>query len=560
MKIEIRNLGGIIASTIELHSKVTIMAGRNGSGKTSQLLPVMQALTGQFPSTPAECREMIREGHASGTLKITGDGGTYEVAYPGCKPVSQGWPRAGVYAAGLRRFAEEKPAVIGEYLQKLLKTEPTILDLAHALKEREITKGQSAEEAKATCKTIWENIQRKGWDGAWKDYQERGLQWKRDWKATTGETYGSAKGPNWRPEGWDDSLYGKSVETLRAELTEQESMLEALIRVEAVDSAEIERLERQTADISEVVKKRDAAITRADELEAQVREANERLKKLPRPAAQVVTFPCPHCNEPIDSRTKQKPPASQTKEELAAIQAALEKAEAECKSLGVEFDLAANQVLMYRSEFYTKDNLRDRLAELKRKGAQQAPPAEEIEKLRNAVAAARQRLEAFTLKTKADTAHDNVVKNQLLIDLLEPDGWRRSFSASALTELNEKYLAPFSERCGCPVVEISSTLDITWGGRHYRRCSPGERWLINALFQVAFAILEGADLMVFDEAGILDPVYASKFFGLLTTCPIPSLVALTRGRSRVPNLKGSGISYWAEGNTSTAINFEEVPA
>jgi len=559
VKIEIRNLGSIISSTIELHSKITIISGRNGAGKSSQLLPVQHALTGQFPSTPAERKEMIREGHASGVIKIT-DGGEllYECTYPECKPTSTGRPAAGIYAAGLVRFCEEKPKVISEYLQTLLKTEPTIADLGKAMKEREIVKGMSLEEAKLYVKTVWDNIQRKGWDGAWEAYKERGAQWKRDWKATTGETYGSDKGGKWSPQGWDDTLYSQSENSLRAQLTEAESWLEGLLKVEAVESAELERLEKEIADISEVAQKRDAAIIKADELEEKLKEANDRLKKLPRPAAQVETFDCWSCGAHIDKRTKEKPPEAQTKEELAAIQAALESAQKECDELGNEYALAREAALMYRSQFYTKDNQRTKLKELKARPKTDAPSADEIEAQRTKINACRLRLEAYNKKITADAAHKNVQQNQLLIDLLEPDGWRRGFSSAALHELNEKYLAPFSEALGCPVIEISSDLNITWGGRSYRRCSPGEKWLINAVFQIALAFIGGADLMVFDEAGILDPTYAQKFFTLLSQQPIPSLVALTRGRNRVPNLRDAAAAYWAENHSIERVDFTAV--
>lgn len=568
MRIEVTDLKGIETTVINApDNAITAIIGENGSGKSSQAEPLKMLLSGTYPKQE-EAAYYVREGAQIGTVVIERGEDRTEVSFPVCKPQTTGWPEADVYASGLLKFAEQKPTVQGEYLQDLLKTNPNINHLAKELKRRGIVKADTAkqqEEAKLYTQAVWSNIERKGWNGAYKDYQERGRSAKADWKAVTGETYGSNKGATYCPKGWEDELNGKSEETLRAELTECEALLEACVVTAGVEESKLLELREKCQGISEAAKERDEAIIKAEKLEAEYKEKSEAFKKLPRPAKEAKTFKCDHCGGELDEYTKKKPAARQTAEEVAKINKVISDAQAELDEMATSFQLAQNNALSKREIYYTKQNAKDQLFKLEqeKQKAETATSAAQVEAYRRAVEVSKVRLEAFIAKQKADKAHAEVEKNQAMIDLLEPDGWKQSFSLDAIKKLNEEYLLPMCKLIGCPPVRIDASFNILFNrGRIYKVCSGAEQWLINALFQIAFARIKEADLLIFDYADILGPKYCKGFYQLLSTLEIPSVIFMTRGADRIPDLKamGIGVTYWLENGTAVEYQKEKVAA
>ncbi len=558
--IETRNMGGIVASRLELHNKITLVSGRNGQGKSSQADPIKEALSGSYPKNSKEAQEMVREGSTFGVVKISDGERNFEVSYPKCVPLTQGWPEASIYASGKVRFALEKPDVIASYLQKLLKTEPTEIDLGRELNRLGIIAKMTKEQKISFTKAVWSNIERRTWVGAHKEYIERGRNLKAEWKANTTEQWGSNKATTWAPAKWEHLLAAESDESLRNKLIEAEAFHEALIKTEAVEQAELERLEEESKGVSETAKERDAAIIKRDEMEDKLKQMNDAHKLLPRPAAEVKTKKCWNCDCDINVATWGKPPEAQTKEELEKIRQVLADSEEEIRLYSLDYHLAANTVEKLREEFRLKVNAKNRLEELKKKVGSTKPSEAELNESRRNVDIARERYDAWKRKTEADRIHAEIEENQKLIDLLEPEGWRQTFTAGALKILNEEYLKPQCDIAGTPPIEIDTMGNITWGGRSFKRCSKGQKWLINAMFQIALARIEKAHLMVFDDAEKLVYPFNLGFFNLLGSLDIPALVFAAYGfGEKVPKLKDVGHAYWVSDGTSEKIQ-EAVPA
>lgn len=581
IRIEQKNIKKAANVSIDLADKVTLLAGGNGAGKSSLCRTVKMALCGEFPK---DAKLLLRTGCANATLKITDfhhNGTTraiYEVSFPECKPITQGWPAASVYASGHLNFCEASKTDKSLYLQKLLKTEPTEIDLAKALKEREIITvnkedPKSVEEAKKYTNSVWTTIQRKGWVNAHKEYEDRGQQYKRDWKAVTGETWGSNKANKWTPLGWEDKLAGKSKDTLMSEFTERQAHLEVMLRVEAVQQSEIERLQSESAKLHEIATKRDAAISKHEELKEKHKEMTAIFEKMARPAAQSETFDCWSCKSKIDKRTLQQPPAAQTPEEVEKINAALTEYEDQIKAVANDMALAQNNVLKYRLEFSTAENAGNALKALldKQKNSAEKPSEAQIEEQRQRVEIARVQLEAWTKKNQADEHNRNIERNQKLIDLLKPDGWRQSFSTNALAILNNDYLKPQCEKAGIPLVEIDRSNNITYDGFAYSELSGGEQFITAAMFQIALARISNAqaeqnpsatraDLMVFDAADILEPEFRQGLMKLLSSLSIPSLVSMTYGKGKAPDLEANklGVTHWLDKKNGEVTRYRQA--
>lgn len=548
ISIETQNIRGCHDFRIEIDeaAPVALICGWNGAGKSTHADLLRRVLTGTWPDAK-EQKEYLRIGATQGSILIKSDTQTYEMTLPG-KPVSTGWPEASKYACGLGVFAQEKAEAKAAYLQALLKTEPTKIDLAKEVKRLGLVSNLSVEEAKKFVDQIWDNKERKGWAGACKDYDKRRLDAQAQWRQITGVgTYPRVNASAWTPENYESTLEGRQLEALEKEVKDAENLLHEMHRFDAVQEQEIEALREQAEKMRELAKLRDAAIIKADETEEKYKEETEKFKRLPRPAAKVQTKNCPHpeCERPIDVAAWRVPPAAQTAEEVKAIEATIATADEALRKLGIDLDLARNSALMARENFYAAERAAAKLRELE-KSQSERPSEVSIKEAERKVEIAKQRLEAFKLKTSADAKVADVAQYAALQSLFEPDGWRSAFTTDALKKLNDDYLRVFCEDSGFPEIKIDRAQEIWFNGGAYRAASDGQKYRVDAFLQIAFAQIEGAHLLVFDALELMDHLGRFGLFQVLANCPIPSVCFWNVRMEQAPDLEAQGLgrTYW----------------
>ncbi len=556
MELIIKNFKGADSVSLTLDPKITLVAGLNGQGKTSSFRAIAHVLAGIYPDD-RKAKELLRRGSSTGSVSLTSDEKKFFVSFPGCKPVHQGWPKTSPYASGLLSTGAADKKHLYEYLDKLLHCAPTQNDLGEALTNVGALDGFSEDEALKYIQTAWANIQRRTWAGANKDYEQRGRDLKAEWKGITTKTWGSVVGATWAPPAWEDSLLTKSVQTLTEELTEITMQYEAALQSQAVSEANLAR-ERATASaLPETQKAYDLQLAKEESLKKLLAEKKEAWRKLPRPANAATIKKCWHCDCEIDVNTFQKP-VVQTAEEVKAITAAITEAEDEIRRIDLDLSLAINQSVALSQELFRRKDAQKRLLELEtNKHLKKGFSASDVEDLRNSVEKARQRIDAFKKKHDADSKHQEIIKNQKLIDLTNSEnGWRQSFLEQALAKLNEM----ISEQCSLaklPAVEMRNDLSVTFNGFEFSECSTAEQWFTDALFQVAFARLEQSDLIVFDRVDLLPEKtpWRNAFFRLLLSAKIPALIFMSSAEANVPDLasKGLGSTYWLESGKAAPL-------
>lgn len=538
MQISINDVGGCVSAnlTITKDAPIALLLGDNGASKSSVIKAIALAASGIVP-TAAGRKSMLRDGASRGRIVVGGN----SIDLPNDDAItSDGTTKASKYATFQTKFAEEKPAELSIFLQKLLKTEPTQEQLEAELFAAKVSKEMGS--------AVWARVESKGWNDSHKFYSERGRDLKNQWHGIAGLTWGSKQSANWTPGDWEPELDGKSEATLQEELVQQRETLEGMIRFEAVNEEELAKLQEEYLDLEKRKRERSEAKEELDQKEKALRSASAKLQALPRPGAPVKTVSCKKCKtEHIYSNgdiilAPEKPKVEDIEKQTKDIK----EAEHEASIAGQVF--AGAEAAYRRTDLavHNAERAHERYMELMKRPKSEKPDPVLLEKQRALVARCEKRLQAFKVKTAADSKHNAVVDNQKIIDVLAPDGFRQKHSATAIEKFNQNYLS-YESVSGFKEVRLAKNLDITYGGRLYKDCSDGEKWKTNAIFTIALARIQGDSILLFDKAEELDKPGKRGLCQVLASLQIPAVIAYTgtdRETSADLASMGIGASYW----------------
>ncbi|MGH2505837.1 MAG: AAA family ATPase [Ktedonobacteraceae bacterium] len=549
-QISIANFGGCSKADINVDT-IALLVGANAAGKSSICDAVAWALTGkEYGLQKNEAGQVVRSGSDSATIEIKTADGSIRGSFPDCKFKPEGkQPTASEYATGLKSILTLKDDDKASALQTYLKTLPTQEDLATRLAALRIDK--------STIESVWMRIVGGSWDKAQNYFEEVGRQLKAQWKVATGHpgNYGSDIAGKWLPKNWEQDLEKLSIDTLATELTREKEMLESSLKYEAVSDKERSELDEVYLGLDQAQKDHAEHIKMLADKKKALAEAEYALTRLP-PDKEQKTVPCPHCSAKlvVVGDTVEKPRTKiLSAEDAAKMNEAIRDAHAkltECQR-DVEFERRLVDDSIRRQDAAKKAEAR-----LKEIAAQPTcPPAEQVEKQRKAVERAERRLDAATRKRSADSINEQIIKNQFLIDVLKPEGLRADKLANALKSFNEDYLKPLCEaaRMSDPAwgdAEVTNDLKIVFANRA-KRLSESEKFRLRVTLQIAFAQLDGSQMLVIDRADLLDPEGRSGLVCLLQQAGIPALVAMTATRKHdVIDLgaHGLGITYSIKGS------------
>jgi hypothetical protein len=278
MNVTINNYRGLASASLNL-SKICLLAGPNGSGKTSAGQALAAALTGEpiaiHGVKKAQAGMLVRSGTANGSVELVGSEGSANVTWPSAKVKTEGTaPYSSHFAAGIQSIVnlddKERVKILTEYLKAVPTREDLVKQLANM--------GYSEKR----LDNIWKEIEQRGWDGLQKYYEGERAGYKKLWMDVTGEQYGSKKAESWIPEGYDSDLMTQSEDKLKALVTDANDALESAIASDAVDDSRRGDLEAVAALLPERKQAVDdaKALTVDPALQAQVDEANGFIKEM----------------------------------------------------------------------------------------------------------------------------------------------------------------------------------------------------------------------------------------------------------------------------------------
>lgn len=546
MKATIKNFMGCAAAEVEA-SKIALILGLNGQGKTSTLLPIAAALRGGVPLGLQKTKAgmLVKTGAGAASVVLEEDGSKVEVFWPKCERRSEGVsaPEASDIAVGVVAFPAMADKDKVELLRDILKADPVKQELCDALADAGLS--EKVQEA------VWHNIEAEGWDASLDRAKEKGRSLKSQWALIAGETYGEKKAASWFPQGWENDLETTSTEALEADVSLARADLEDKIANQAIGADELARLQEKVDGLAETEKKCDDAagkVTEAQKALKEARAAREKLPKLPN-----YDLVCPHCGKPVVYQFGKLEAVKQSlsAEEREKLEQQILDADNAVSKAERELNTAKHDFILADSDLQAIKKAKD---ELEAKQGKTIQPAE-VDEARNAVRKAETRLQSFNRYNEALRVHRNILENQAIINVLEPEGIRRRSLEKGLSDFNGR-LEYLCHVAGWACVKVDGDMSVSYNDRPFVLCSESEKFRAKVTLQAAIAEYDGSHALVVDAADILDNKGRAGLLKLLAGQSYCSFVGMMAAKpSAAPDLKklGIGRKYWVE-----AGNCEEV--
>ena len=555
--IKLRDFRGCERAEIEC-APLALLAGKNAAGKSSVAQAVGAAASGNaLPVaglTKTQGGLLVRTGAANGTVELVGDGGTVWMAWPAAAARQEGGdpPQASQYAAGLSSVLTLPQRDRARVLSDVLKALPTHDDVSAALAE----KGWAPER----CEAAWKLIEEQGWDGAYAARRDRGAEFKGRWRQVTGANYGSRIAAAWRPD-LADLDEGELIDAVR----HARAGLEKAQTAAAVSSVEQAQLRTEASLVGALTATEVIAATDVDRAQAEVSAAQQARAALPS-AEQPITHPCPYCNEPVivqnaRPRLIKSEVAPLQDSELKARRMAIAEADGKIAHAGDALNAARQKLAAARAAVENARRAQERIAA----NPGTAEPGMSVEALRAEVSRTEKRLAEYRTKVEADEINAQIERNEQLLEVLAGDGLRAKKLSRVLDVFVGRQLKALTDAAGWAAVTIDAEMNVSMG-LPYPLLSKSEQYRVRAVLQVAMAIIDGSDLVVLDEADILDGPTRSGLFKMLDAATQEGLAALVcmtlSRRDQAPDLAaiGLGRSYWLEAGVAEPIGQEAQAA
>lgn len=498
----------------ELTAPVCLIAGANGSGKSSIRDAIALAMTGDMSRIhlKKDAASLITEGAGGTSVDVFTTAGDFHAAINKAGKISESAADSSIaaipYVLDAQRFACLDPTGRREFLFGLLGIETS----HKAIAERLMRRGCDAKKVEPVMPIL-----RAGFDAGHKHAKEMTSQARGAWKAVTGETYGSQKADGWAaPAGAavSDADVAALAERLRAIGTNIDAGNQ---RIGALN-AEAAQARQRAAKVADLQEKAGRIARIEDKLardQAELVQWSTRLDELPPAPGAVDTRPalaCPDCGialvlnggrlehytapktDDADTATKRKQwqdavtlytrsvendkrdlaDAQRAQAELTAIEGAAPAPDEE------EFAAARRDLELLQADNRTVRAEYDAL----------------FQRQREAEGAAEK-------TAQATKAHTDAQQWSAIADALSPDGIQSEMLAEALEPLNKR----ISEDAGWaewPVPRIGADMAITINGRPYNLLSESEQWRTDALIAAAVAHFSGLRMLVLDRFDVLD--------------------------------------------------------
>jgi hypothetical protein len=514
--IQAKSFVGARDVCINLSRPVTLICGRNHSGKSSIAEAVRMALTGEPArvTMKKDYRKLITEGADVGFCVVDHDGERSAITLPNGAHEHTGQSRPPAilpYVLDAQRFASLDTNERRSFLFGLtgLRTD------GDAVTKRLLSKGCNATKVEEISPHL-----RAGFDAAHKEAQVNAREAKAAWRAITGETYGSVKSATWKAQ--KPAQDANRLRLAREELARIAEQIEKGVADLAVMQSAAARQAQQSEKISGLRERagryaRIEAKLRKDEAELQEWQAKvEHEARKGKPMPTEPTYTCPACSVLLrhdhanGALVEFTPPPVVSHPDPGKL-AEYQKAR----------DLLARSVENDRRDLEAADLAARTLAEIDDASNEPAPAPEEIEAKKVKIAEARKeqtRLAGVVKALEADeraaaiadektdlarSHHNDVAQWELIAEALAPNGIPGEMLAEALGPINARLLNSSAET-GWMCVFVCADMAITGAGRPYELLSESEKWRVDAMIAEAVSHLSGVRLLVLDRVDVLD--------------------------------------------------------
>jgi Predicted ATPases len=588
--ISVEHVLGVRRIQQELTTPVTLFAGGNRVGKSS-LVEAIRMAFGEPPERVALKKEysaLVHEGRRAGKVVIDiGDGRCAGITLPDGKRSPEDWPAALPFVLEPGRFARADADARRTFLYDLTGCHVAGPAVRKLLAER----GCDDSKVEQVMPML-----RNGFPAAADFAKSQARDAKADWKAVTGDAYGTSKADTWKAEvpavdtarlaavGLEiDSLDGRIAEHAAA-VGAMEARLQAYQRWEAGRSELAARAGRLSAaqakldvDLAELA----AWDKRVEELQARagagpreglvhdLANALGAFLRLTDDSQGVVGY---HLNgdtaswDEFDELNAAAEALKAYEAQYGPLDATVgdPKAAAELPRAIQARDLMKRSVENDRRDVDAARAAAERLKEDQPEAVQTCDvdaarqELAELRALRKELEAERQRLDAQAAvarqaeqKTQRAAEHHAAVLAWLaLADALSPDGIPGELLIQALDPINNR-LRHSATMTGWMQVRISADMAITAAGRPYALLSESEKWRADAMLAEAIAHLSGLRLIVLDRMDVLEIRARGELLGwldgLAARGEIESALVFATLKAAPSGLPDTIRAYWIAG-------------
>lgn len=511
--IEATNYIGARSIYLHLTKPVTLVCGKNASGKSSLRDGIRHALTGE-PTRVAlkkDYSSLVSDGQNSASVIVETNLGKAGVVLPSGKQTANfDVPQAIPYVLDAQRFARLAPNDRRAFLFGLFGLSASGDAVRAALAER----GCDPAKIESVMPLL-----RAGFEAACDEAKAKARDAKVQWRGITGETYGSQKALTWRAT--KPSFDATKLKHARAVVEESDRSL-------AENNAKLGALQEQRRAQSERTAKLAGLRQRAaqyarwnDKLavdEASLAEWEATVGKTQAAAAgmpDVKPLTCPDCGSALTFTDGHL--AHYVAPEKIADKEAAEKLPSYIQARDLLRRSVANDI----AQRDDADAAAKAIAEIE---DDKTPPVTDekivsirahidgIKKSRAAAAAdietltriEREMQSADARTARAAEHHAEVDAWERIADALAPDGIPGQILQSALGPINAR-IDESAQFCEWLPIRIDPDMNIISGERDYRMLSESEQYRADAMIAEAVSHISGAKLLVLDRVDVLDP-------------------------------------------------------
>ena len=559
MKIEsinVQNVLGIQRFEIAQAKPITLVAGGNEAGKSSLIDAISMAMTGKprRVSLKKNLGQLVHDGAKKGIVTI---------GMPGDQSAIFKLPK-GDHDAPAIEAAEFLPLVLdAEAFSSLSEDErrKALFKLTGCSAKPEYIE---AELVSAGCDSVLIKqiigISRAGFTAMHDEAKQRATQAKGEWKAATGEVWGSDKAEGWEveiPHG--PAVTRPDVEAAKAEADKIQKDIENGMAHQGKLQAQIEAAQ-QAAQFNQKQREKSVMLPRLrakmEATQTDLAGWQEKLDVINMKLAGDDTYVCPCCDENLQLLDGKLIKAGK------GLSVAERKALKECQANATDA-IALLQRTLSNDAKAVKDAESTAMAEENWPAdGELERTIEAINKLRTNLAAAQAKHEALSdrfamlsgvndTNEKATAAHEQVKAWLAIAEQLAPSGIPSRLLAKAIAPINER-LAMLAGVAKWKVATIDADMGITYGGRALPLCSESGKWRCNVMLQLAIAMLSGINLAVIDRFDVLEIAARPQFCALadsLVKADLIDSIIVCGTLKEAPRMPANWQSLWlASGN------------